>query len=355
MTRSKRSEAAPVSNKEASEEDGTVAQTATAEVEADGTVEVLGGTGSSFPCFSLRLYRCELTRRFQHAPSEPPSSKPRWKKPKLLPPSFAFVPLSAPPTRIERLPFPFQPRLPTEVIEMVPALVDDKSTLAACCLVSSSFLRITRPRLYHSFNLELFQPEEHDQWIASNPSTFTLFKTLSLPENFHLCALIHHLTFTIDVYSDETFNNSVFRSAWEKKYGHPSDYYPEDEEGEGVWAILYANDVGHGASIAATLRPIVSNLSSVRSFELKCALQCNLDEVWEDLRTPTSNSPWLESVVLQGCWHDSMRGLRPLDSTVLPALHTLHVSQIKLETEKLDEFKSWCQGRRVDFGAIGCW
>jgi hypothetical protein len=84
---------------------------------------------------------------------------------------------------------------------MVPSFVDDDPTLLACCLVSRTFLRIAKPRLYASLHIYIQSDTPGSGYYSMPPPTHPLFMRLSAEPD--LGALVQQITFLVEFVGDE--------------------------------------------------------------------------------------------------------------------------------------------------------
>lgn len=270
------------------------------------------------------------------------------KKPVSLSPRSFLSPPSRAPCPIHRvltfdIPRP-QPSLPTELINWIFFLTDDKTT-AACCLVSSAFLPCARRRLYHSFTFSLWCTFQSERFIASAPSTYRLFQTLALPENAHLCALIQDVSFLFAEYDDEYVNETEFMKVWQEEEGVDGDTYPDDYEGEGIWELVERYDVGHGALANEVVLPIIRNLKSAKSVYLNLPHKLPrppVDDLWEVFQTlPRLEKLRVDCGVMR-CWKEPV-----LEG--FPALKKLRV-EVDFSTKGDEEqLRKWRCGRGIEY------
>jgi hypothetical protein len=194
---------------------------------------------------------------------------------------------------------------------MVPSFVDDDPTLLACCLVSRTFLRIAKPRLYASLHIYIQSDTPGSGYYSMPPPTHPLFMRLSAEPD--LGALVQQITFLVEFVGDEEEPGSI-----------ELQQYPED------------------GCIDSAIHPVLRNLVNLGSFDLNTPGAIDLQSLLKDLRKLSR----LEEVDI-----DAWSTLQTEDVKILrdfPSLRRLSVPTC-VEAREDPEFKAWCARRKIEF------
>ncbi|GAA5857935.1 hypothetical protein JCM8547_006628 [Rhodosporidiobolus lusitaniae] len=162
------------------------------------------------------------------------------------------------------------PRFPTEIYTSILSCLDEWADLAACYLVSRSFLSISRLLLYCDVSLDVCVDQNTGSWSAFTPSSDRLAKTLLQPQNVHLASLVHSLEISAEGGGDRT---------------------------DGFWDA-FCKQVDQGSESLEPVVDLLEKLPELERFQTTGSQLSHVTELWEAL----SRLPKVEEVVFDRAW-----------------------------------------------------
>jgi hypothetical protein len=240
-----------------------------------------------------------------------------------------------------------QPLLPPELYDHILSFADKPSLAAAACLVSSTFLALSRPHLYRTLSHLILDTDQIlEQWVAWNPTSFLLVETLQ--QKPRLATFVRNLSIEVDFLPDTALDNQTRRM---QAYFEHAPSTPQKFSLEGFDEYqARVERLRAGSQAEDALVPFLSLFPSLPSLTLDCHSPVRLAPIWDSLK----HLPRLESVVfLNNTWQrrranfDHPATIFP-PSPCFPALRSLSVSVGNGKSEAVEQLKQWSRMRGID-------
>jgi hypothetical protein len=239
---------------------------------------------------------------------------------------------------------------------MIIALISHAPTLASLALVSSSFLRAARIRLYRTIHIDIYPGYNlnyniaRQDWIACAPASYPLFLHLSNRRNAHLAALVQHVTIEVDyVWAGYELHEGEFLDRWRERNNREEDeeevHLKEGEEADTFWREVEDYSIGEG-EVTHVLRPFLRRLQNLKSFDLDVGVHMTTDDIWQVL----SRHPFLESVEITARNWGEEEGLHHPILPRQPAFPSLKQLEavVWMKVGQEERLRRWCERRGIE-------